>query len=61
MKTPIMDNVVDTWFEQQYKAVAEFKERFAFLLEATSDCVNCVIAAGFMGPKAMWSGLRRVK
>ena len=49
MKTAIMDHVVDTRFEQQYKAVAEFKERFAFLLEATSDCVNCVIAAGAHG------------
>ena len=32
-------------FELQYKEVVEFKLRFVFLLEATSDCVNCVMAA----------------
>ena len=61
MKTAIMDHVVDTQFELQCKVVAEFKGSFAFLLEATSNCVNCVTAAGFTGPKATWSGLRRIK
>ena len=50
MKTVIMDHVVDTGFELQYKVAAEFKWSFAFLLEATSDCVNCLTIAGFMGP-----------
>ena len=58
MKTALMGHVVDTQFELQCKMVAELKGSFAFLLERTS---NCVTAAGFTGPKATWSGLRRIK
>ena len=47
MKTVIMDHILDTQFELQYKAVAEFKWSFIFRLEKTS---NCVTAAGFKGP-----------
>ena len=50
MKTVIMDHIMDTRFELQYKAVAEFKLSFVFLLEETSDFVNCVMTAGFTGP-----------
>ena len=55
--------VMDTRFELQYKAVAEFKWSFVFLLEATSNYVDpagslCQLLivmcggtwAGFTGP-----------
>ena len=44
MKTAIMDHVMVTQFELQYKAVAEFKWSFVYLLEANFVCVNCVMA-----------------
>ena len=50
VKTVIMNHVMDTRFELQYKAVAEFKWSFVFLLEATSYCVIYVTVAGFTGP-----------
>ena len=46
---------MDTRFELQCKAVAEFKWSF-FCIQATSDCVNCVMAAGLTVPKATCSG-----
>ena len=47
MKTIMMDHVMDTRFELQYKVVSE---ALFSCLQATSDCVNCVMAAGFTGP-----------
>ena len=46
MKKVMLNCVMDTWFELQYKAVAEFNEAFS-CLQATSDCVT---AAGLTGP-----------
>ena len=45
MKTEIMDHIKNVQFELQYKAVAEFKWSFVFLLEATFDYANCVMVA----------------
>ena len=41
---------MDTQFELQYKAVTEFKNEAFSCLQATFDCVNCVMEAGLIGP-----------
>ena len=48
MKTVIIDHVIDTQFELQYKVVAKFKSS-CFLSVYRQLHVNCVMAAKFTG------------